>query len=111
MGKSSTSFKPGEGGRPFGAKNKNYANASFWLGLAKDEVEKMDDPEKRLTTIKWATELCMSKVGTLPATPGESVSNAEGAFNLMNNIAPINPPLKPNPHLPNANGGTPVNGA
>lgn len=76
MAKTRTSFKKGEGGRPLGSKNKNYLDASFWLGLAAAEVAKQDDEEKRLPVIKWATELIMEKVPILPATPGDSLSNA-----------------------------------
>ncbi len=84
MGKSRTSFKKGEGGRPVGAKNKNYLDASHWLGLAHEEVHKEADGEKRMSIVKWATELIMAKVPALPATPGDSVSNAAVAQTIIN---------------------------
>lgn len=70
-------------GRPLGSKNKNYLDASLWLGLALQEVEKEEEPEKRMKVITWATELIMAKVPVLPATPGDSVSNAIAAQNLV----------------------------
>lgn len=84
MGKSRTSFKKGEGGRPAGAKNKNYLDASHWLGLAHEEVQKLEDSEKRFSIVKWATELIMAKVPALPATPGDSLSNATVAQTIIN---------------------------
>lgn len=98
-------FKPGQSGnpagRPEGSKNKNYANASHWLQRADEELNKTEDPEKRASWIKWATELCMAKVQALPGSPDDSVNNAAKAFEAMNQLAPINPPLEPNPHIKN----------
>ncbi len=76
MAKSKTSFKKGEGGRPKGAKNKSYLDASLWLSLAFDEVRQEEDPKERKEIIRWATELIMQKVPVLPATPGDSLTNA-----------------------------------
>lgn len=83
MGKSRTSFKKGEGGRPKGVKNKNYADVSHWLQRADLEVASEKDPKIRMDTIKWATELVMGKIPVLPATPGDSVSNAVAAQALV----------------------------
>lgn len=83
MGKSRTSFKKGEGGRPKGVKNKNYADVSHWLHRADLEVEQEKDPKQRQAMIKWATELIMGKIPVLPATPGDSLSNALAAQTLV----------------------------
>lgn len=83
MAKSRTSFKKGQGGRPIGAKNKSYADVSHWLERADREINLQADPEKRMTTIKWATELIMGKIPVLPATPGDSLSNAIAAQSLV----------------------------
>ncbi len=83
MAKSKTSFKKGEGGRPKGVKNKSYADISHWLQRADAEIDLQKDPEKRMTTIKWATELIMQKIPVLPATPGDSLSNAIAAQTLV----------------------------
>jgi hypothetical protein len=73
-------FKKGQSGNPKGrvegSKNKNYLDASHWLGLAHKEVEIEKDPPTRVKIITWATELIMQKVPALPATPGDSLSNA-----------------------------------
>lgn len=63
-------------GRPLGSKNKNYLDVSHWLGRADEELQKEDSADKRVAIVKWATELIMQKVPILPATPGDSVSNA-----------------------------------
>jgi hypothetical protein len=63
-------------GRPEGSKNKSFLDVSHWLSRADAEVELEQDPEKRISIIKWATELIMPKVQSLPATPGDSLSNA-----------------------------------
>ena len=63
-------------GRPQGSKNKNYADVSHWLQRADAEVEKEEDAPTRVKIITWATELIMQKVPALPATPGDSLSNA-----------------------------------
>lgn len=83
MGKSSTSFKPGEGGRPAGAKNKNYLDMSHWLERADEEFRKEESSEKRLAIVKWAAELIMQKVQLVPATPSDSVNNAIEKENLL----------------------------
>ena len=83
MAKSRTSFKKGQGGRPPGAKNKNYADISHWLQRADAEIDLQKDPEKRMVAIKWATELIMQKIPVLPATPGDSLSNAIAAQTLV----------------------------
>lgn len=94
-------------GRPEGSKNKNFANVSHWLQRADELVERAETDEKKLEIVKWATELCMAKVQVLPGSPDDSKSNAAAAFSLMNQTAPINPPLEPNPHVtPIRNGGT-----
>lgn len=73
-------FKKGKSGnpkgRPEGSKNKSYLDVSHWLQRADQEVDKEKDPEKRVKIITWATELIMQKVPALPATPGDSLSNA-----------------------------------
>ena len=79
MAKSRTSFKKGQGGRPKGIKNKNYADVSHWLQRANQEIDLQKDPDKRMKTITWATELIMGKIPVLPATPGDSLSNAIAA--------------------------------
>ena len=80
-------FKKGESGnpkgRPLGSKNKSYADISHWLQRADQEIDLQKDPEKRMTTIKWATELIMGKIPVLPATPGDSLSNAIAAQTLV----------------------------
>lgn len=101
---------PGGPGRPEGSKNKSYLDASHWLQRADEEVLKQEDPEKRLATIKWATELIMGKVQVLPGTPGDSVSNAATAYSLLNNLAPEPLPSPPPPSAVNGNGGQ-ANGA
>lgn len=83
MAKSRTSFKKGQGGRPVGVKNKNYADVSHWLQRADLELETEKDPKTRMDTIKWATELVMGKIPVLPATPGDSLSNAIAAQTLV----------------------------
>ena len=47
------------------------------------ELEKMADQKERVSTIKWATELIMGKIPVLPATPGDSLSNAIAAQTLV----------------------------
>lgn len=84
MGKSSTSFKKGQGGRPLGVKNKSYLDASHWLERADQEVQKEEDPDKRFSIIKWATELIMPKIPSIPGSPGESVANAAAAHDAIN---------------------------
>lgn len=93
-------------GRPEGSKNKNFTNLSVWFEMLHAEVETMDKDD-RVKYIVMAIDKLLPKVSALPATPGDSVSNALGAFNLMNGLAPINPPLESNP---GANGGPPTNG-
>ena len=84
MAKSRTSFKKGQGGRPPGVKNKNYADVSHWLQRADIELDTLiKDPKERMATIKWATELIMGKIPVLPATPGDSLSNAIAAQTLV----------------------------
>ena len=106
-------FKPGQSGNPAGklpgTKNKSYLNTDHWLKYADEDIQTFEvgDP-KRATIWKWAAELIMSKVQVLPATPGESASNAQNAFGLMNGLAPIVPPVEPQP---SANGGHPANGS
>jgi hypothetical protein len=70
-------------GRPEGSKNKNYADISHWLHRADQEIELQKDPDKRMKTITWATELIMGKIPVLPATPGDSLSNAIAAQTLV----------------------------
>lgn len=94
-------------GRPPGSPNKGYLDAGLWLSLAWQDVQDQE-PEKRFPVLKWATELIMSKVQMLPATPGDSVSNAQNAFGLMNGLAPTVPPLE---SQPSANGDHPTNGS
>jgi hypothetical protein len=86
MAKSKTSFKKGEGGRPLGAKNKSYLDASHWLQRADQELDTLEktDHEKRMVVIKWATELCMAKIPSIPATPNESHANAIVAQDVIN---------------------------
>lgn len=83
MAKSRTSFKKGEGGRPKGAKNKNYLDVSHWLGRADEIMQTEETPEKKFVIAKWATELIMTKVPALPATPGDSVANAVAAQGII----------------------------
>lgn len=70
-------------GRPEGSKNKNYADVSHWLHRADLEIATMKDQTERMATIKWATELIMQKIPVLPATPGDSLSNAIAAQTLV----------------------------
>ena len=83
MAKSRTSFKKGQGGRPPGAKNKNYADVSHWLMRADIELESEADRRRRMAIIRWATQLIMQKIPVLPATPGDSLSNAIAAQTLV----------------------------
>ncbi len=73
-------------GRPQGSKNKSYLDASHWLGLASEVAEGEKDPEKKMSIIRWASELIMQKVPQLPATPGESVANAVEAHLLLKSL-------------------------
>lgn len=100
MAKSSTSFKKGEGGRPKGAKNRNAMRPVHWWNWFEDAVKDMD--EKRLPYIKWAIEQMMPKVPVIPATMEDSAQNGAKAWELMNGIAPVMPPVESNP---SANGG------
>jgi hypothetical protein len=59
-----------------GSKNKSYLDANHWLQRADEELVKEENAEKRAGLIRWAAELIMSKVPALPATPGDSLSNA-----------------------------------
>ena len=70
-------------GRPEGSRNKNYLDASHWLGLAHEIVQTEQEPEKKFGIVKWATELIMAKVPALPATPGDSVANAVVAQGII----------------------------
>jgi hypothetical protein len=77
MAKTKTSFKPGHaGGRPKGAKNKSYVDASFWLGKASEVLDSEKEPDKKMSIIKWATELIASRIPLIPSKPEESVANA-----------------------------------
>ena len=106
MGKSSTSFKPGEGGRPPGVKNKNYTNVNCWLELIWERIPEMSFDEQVANAWK-AVNALLPKVPVLSASPGDSVSNAQKTAELMNGLAPVDPPLESNP---GANGGVPTNG-
>lgn len=72
-------FKPGNAGRPKGAKNKNYVDASYWLGRADELINKIENDKNfnaKLAVIKWATELIASRVPMVSTTQQESVANA-----------------------------------
>jgi hypothetical protein len=84
MAKTRTSFKKGEGGRRKGSKNKNYLDASHWLGRADEIMQTEKESDKRFAIAKWAAELIMAKVPALPATPGDSVANALAAQAIVN---------------------------
>lgn len=80
-------FKKGKSGnpkgRPLGTKNKNYADVSHWLMRADFELETEPDRRRKMAIIKWATQLIMQKIPVLPATPGDSLSNAIAAQTLV----------------------------
>lgn len=82
-------------GRPEGSKNKNYADVSHWLHRADLEVDLEKDPEKRKVIITWATELIMGKIPVLPATPGDSLSNAIAAQTLVKALESDTPDPEP----------------
>jgi hypothetical protein len=84
MGKSSTSFKKGEGGRPVGTKNKSYLDASHWLQRVDELAGEIKDEDKKVSILKWATELVMSKIPAIPSTPTESHDNAIAAQQVIN---------------------------
>lgn len=84
-------------GRPEGSKNKSFLDASLWLGLAWAEVEKEEDPKERKAIITWATELIMAKVPQLPATPGDSLSNALESQALIKALEHDATNAEPNP--------------
>lgn len=99
-------FKKGHSGnpkgRPEGSKNKNYADISHWLQRLDTEVEKEADPKERQSLVKWATELIMQKIPILPATPGDSLSNAIAAQTLVKALE--SDPAEPDP-IPAPRGG------
>ncbi len=92
-------------GRPEGSKNKNYTNLSVWFEMLHDEVATLEQ-DRRIEFIVMAIDKLLPKVQSLPGSPGDSVSNAQNAFNLMNGFAPPVPPVESNP---SASGG-PLNG-
>lgn len=104
-------FQPGQSGnpagRPEGSKNKNFATLTHWFELLNNELTDMPK-EKRLELIERAIDKLLPKVQSIQQSPMDSLGNATAAFSLMNNIAPINPPLEPNPHI---NGGNGTNGS
>lgn len=68
----------------------------YWYNLIADKSESMTN--KEIIDIAFrALELLMPKVAVLPATPGDSVSNALEAFHALNALAPLNTPLISNP--------------
>lgn len=100
-------FKKGKSGnptgRPLGAKNKSYLDANLWLSLAYEDTQKLKDQHKRFMIIQWATNLIMSKVPMLPATPGDSLDNAIAAQALIKALETDAQSADPQP-VPTSNG-------
>jgi hypothetical protein len=69
-------------GRPQGSKNKNYMNPVYWFNLIQEESEDMSSDKKVEIAFK-ALDLLMPKVQNLPASPDESVSNADRVFDEL----------------------------
>jgi hypothetical protein len=81
MSKEETQFQPGhpphpKSGRPRGSKNKDTLRLDFWLTRIAEDVDLVDDAEKRLTYAFKLAEMILAKVQTLPATYADSVDNA-----------------------------------
>lgn len=100
---------PGGPGRPEGSKTKNCMNPVFWFNML-DDCLKVFDEKERMPHVFHALELLMPKVPILPASPGDSASNAIRTLELLNISATAKSPLESNPRpLPNdptsGNGG------
>lgn len=76
-------FQKGQSGNPAGKPKgtlnrdtRNYVSLNYWYQLIAEKSEGMD-PEKVVEIAFRAANMILSKVQTLPASPSESVKNAE----------------------------------
>lgn len=63
-------------GRPEGTKNKSYLDLNYWFSLIGERAERMTDAEVIEIAFKAADRI-LGKVQVLPATPADSVNNAD----------------------------------
>lgn len=76
---------PKWGGRKKGTRNKYYLDPNVWMGKFEEMVNEQD-PVKRMESIKFALNLMFSKMQVLPRTPGDSVDNANEAFEELKRL-------------------------
>lgn len=85
-------------GRPKGIKNKatqNYLDFQLWFGMIVKDLEFIKDPEERIKIACRVIDQMLTKVQTLPGTPGESVRNANQAAEVLKQLEA--PAVKPEP--------------
>lgn len=90
------------GGRPAGSPNKKWLSLAFWFEMIADNSKKLSDKEKVEIAFRAAT-LLLPKIQSLPAEPGDSLSNAIQAQEALKALE--NGPKEPN----DSPGGTSVN--
>ena len=71
-------------GRVKGSHNKSYLDPSHWLMRADELVQAQKEEAKKYEIVKWATELVMSKIPSIPSSPTESTANAVAAQEIIN---------------------------
>ncbi len=85
-------------GRPKGSLNKdrkNYLDAQLWFQKALEELEKLEKPELRVQMILATMAQLMTKIQTLPVSPGDSLSNANDAWKMLKAMeSDPQPPVK-----------------
>lgn len=69
-------------GRPKGSSNKNFMSCQYWYRLISENAEDLKATEKIEIAFR-ALGLLMPKVQSLPAEPGDSVSNATEAMEML----------------------------
>lgn len=100
-------FQPGvsgnPGGRPKGTPNKerrNFLDLQLWLKLVTEDLEKIRDPKERIGIELGVVDRILSKLQNLPASPQDSVNNAEARQAIMNALevppAPVENPGETN---------------